>query len=144
MLLLLAAAHGLTRLMARASIPGNWLGLGQERLTPGPAVWALLLAGLVVGPHLKDASLSFPDPFHVYRDAGDWLAANTRDGDQVLDMTDWSLFFSGRPGYRFAHVYEAPADPRTRWVVLRKPHLEGHWKYSAVVRDLVGERDPVA
>ena len=144
MLLLLAAAHGLTRLMARASIPGNWLGLGQERLTPGPAVWALLLAGLVVGPHLRDASLTFPDPFQVYRDAGDWLAANTRDGDQVLDMTDWSLFFSGRPGYRFAHVYEAPADPRTRWVVLRKPHLEGHWKYSAVVRDLVGQRDPVA
>ena len=59
-------------------------------------------------------------------------------------MTDWSLFFSGRPGYRFAQVYEAPADPRTRWVVLRKPHLEGHWKYSAVVRDLVGQRDPVA
>ena len=36
MLLILAAAHGLTRLMARASIPGAWLGLGQERLTPGP------------------------------------------------------------------------------------------------------------
>lgn len=143
MLLILAAAHGLARLMARASIPGNWLRLGQERLTPGPAIWATLVAGLVAGPHIRDARLSFPDPFQVYRDAGAWLAANTRDGDQVLDMTDWTLFFSGRPGYRFAHVFEAPGDPRMRWVVLRKPHLEGHWKYSSVVRDLVGEREPV-
>jgi hypothetical protein len=144
MLLMLAAAHGLTWLMGRVSIPGNWLGLGQERLMPGPAVWALLLAVLVVTPRLRETGSSIPGPFHLYRDAGDWLAANTRDGDQVLDLTDWSLFFSGRPGYRFAHVYDAPGDPRTRWVVLRKPHLEGHWNYSSVVRDLVGHRDPVA
>jgi 4-amino-4-deoxy-L-arabinose transferase-like glycosyltransferase len=143
MLLVLAAAHGLSWLMARAAIPGNWLGLGQEPLIPGPAVWALLLALMVVIPRLGDAGSSVPGPFHLYRDAGDWLAANTRNGDRVLDLTDWSLFFSGRPGYRFAHVYEAPADPRTRWVVLRKPHLEGHWNYSRVVRDLVGNREPV-
>jgi hypothetical protein len=144
MLLVLAAAHGLSWLMARVSIPGNWLGLGKERLMPGPAVWALLLALLVVIPRLKDAGATVPGPFHLYRDAGDWLAANTRDGGRVLDLTDWSLFFSGRPGYRFGQVYDAPADPQTRWIVLREPHLEGHWKYSAVVRDLVGQREPVA
>jgi hypothetical protein len=144
MLLLLASAHGLTWLMARVSIPGKWLGLGQERLTPSPVVWGMLLVLVLVAPRIEAARVSVPGPFHLYRDAGDWLAANARDGERVLDLTDWSLYFSGRSGYRFAHVYNAPGDPRTRWVVLRRPHLEGHWNYSSVVRDLVGERAPVA
>src|SRR5262249_8784826 len=85
-----------------------------------------------------------PGPFHLYRDAGDWLAANTRGDERVLDLTDWSLFFSGRPGYRFAHVHQAPADARTRWVVLRRPHLDGHWSYCRLVCCLVGDGEPVA
>jgi hypothetical protein len=62
----------------------------------------------------------------------------------VLDLTDWSLFFSDRPGYIFSNVYEAPLNPRTRWIVARKPHVEGHWHYSQVLRDLIAGREPIA
>jgi hypothetical protein len=80
----------------------------------------------------------------VYRETGQWIAENTNSPDKVLDLTDWSLFFSGRPGYIFANVYEAPADPRTRWLVVRAPHVKGHWHYSEVLRELIAGREPVA
>jgi 4-amino-4-deoxy-L-arabinose transferase-like glycosyltransferase len=143
-ILLLAAAHGATWLMGRLYLPGKWLGLGQESLRPGPAVWAVLLALVVIVPRMRDSAPLVLGPFQAYRDAGDWLAQNSRDSERILDLTDWSLFFSQRPGYRFAQVYDAPADPKTRWVVARAPHLEGRWNYSKVVRDLVGGRAPVA
>jgi hypothetical protein len=144
LILTLAAAHGLFWLMRRVSIEGQWLGLAQERLRPGPAVWAVLIALLIVLTRVRGAGPLVPGPFNVYRDTGAWLAEQTRSEHQVLDLTDWSLYFSERPGYCFAHVHEAPTDPRTRWIVVRKPHLEGHWNYSKVVRELVGNREPVA
>ena len=144
LILTLAAAHGLTWLLARISIPGEWLGAAEQRLRPGPAVWAVLLAVLIVTPRLHGSGQLIPGPFHLYRDAGAWLAQNAGGDERALDLTDWSLYFSGRPGYRFANVYEAPADPALRWVIARKPHLDGHWNYSAVIRQLVGQREPVA
>ena len=42
---------------------------------------------------------------------GEWIASHVPVDEQVLDMTDWSLYFSGRDGYTFADVYSAPADP---------------------------------
>jgi hypothetical protein len=144
LILTLAAAHGLTWLLARISIPGKWLGAVEQRLRPGPAVWALLLAVLIVTPRMHASGQLVPGPFHVYRDAGAWLAQNAGVDESALDLTDWSLYFSGRTGYRFANVYEAPADSTLRWVIARKSHLDGHWNYSAVVRQLVGRRNPVA
>ena len=47
----------------------------------------------------------------------------TTDG-QVLDLTDWSLFFSDQPGYGIGKVEEAAARPETRWVVVRDAHLQ--------------------
>jgi hypothetical protein len=143
LLLLLAAAHGLTWLMGRVSISGKWLGLSRERLRPGPAVLAVVLVVLVVVPRVRATGPAILDPFRAYRDTAAWLARNHRDGERILDLTDWSLYFSRCPGYRLAHVYEAPADPQTRWVVVRTPHLVGHWNYTKVVRELVGNRDPV-
>ena len=52
MLLTLAAAHAMTEMVRRISIPGRWLGMANERLRPGPAVWAVLLALLVVVPNI--------------------------------------------------------------------------------------------
>ena len=66
------------------------------------------------------------------------------DSDHVLDLTNWSLFFSERPGYPFADVYEAPSDPSIRWIVVRKEHIEGPWHYSQVLRGLIRDREPVA
>ena len=62
----------------------------------------------------------------------------------MLDLTGWPLYFSELRGYSFANVYEAPADPATRWIVVRQPHVDGHWHYSQVIRDLIGGREPVA
>jgi hypothetical protein len=144
MVLTMAAAHGLCWVMQRISFPGARLGLPERRLVPGPVFWLIVFGMLIVPPRLGQASHVIPGPFSVYRDAGTWLARNADGEGRILDLTDWSLYFSEREGYRFARVYQAPADPRTRWVVVRKPHLNGHWNYSRVVRELVGDRDPVA
>jgi hypothetical protein len=61
----------------------------------------------------------------------------------VLDLTDWSLFFSRRRGYQFADVYQAPADPLMRWIVVRTPDSQGQWHYSNIVRELVRGREAV-
>ena len=53
MILTLAAAHGLAWLMNKVAIPGRWLGLAAERVRPGPAVWATLLALFVVLPNVR-------------------------------------------------------------------------------------------
>lgn len=142
--LILAAGRGLTRLLERISVPGKWFGLAQERLRPGPVVWGVVLLLLLVPPLSSALGHAGRTPFDTYYDTGAWLAENTQKTDKVLDLSDWSLFFSKRSGYRFAHVYQALTDSRVRWIVLRKPHLEGHWLYSKAVRELVAERKPVA
>jgi len=143
-ILTLAAAGGLTWLMSKVSIPGRWLGLAHEHLRPGPAVWAVLIALLVLNPYLRSLGPFLPGPFSVYHSTGDWLARNTRTDEEVLDLTDWSLYFSRRPGYRLADVYKAPNDPKTRWIVVRKPNGEVDWHYGHVLRELIGGRDAVA
>jgi 4-amino-4-deoxy-L-arabinose transferase-like glycosyltransferase len=144
LLLTIAAAHGVTWLMGKVSIPGRWLGLACQRLRPGPAVWSALILFFVVIPNFRSLGPLNAGPFSVYRETGRWLARNTHDNGMVLDLTDWSLYFSDRPGYIFANVYEAPLNPDTRWIVVRKPHVDGHWHYSQVLRDLIADRQPVA
>jgi hypothetical protein len=143
LLLTIVAAHGVTWLMGKVSIPGRWLGLACDRLRPGPAVWSALIAFFVVIPNFRSLGPFNAGPFSVYRETGRWLARNTYDDGMVLDLTDWSLYFSDRPGYIFANVYEAPLDPKTRWIVARKPHVEGRWHYSEVLRDLIAGREPI-
>jgi hypothetical protein len=144
LLLTVAAAHAITALVNRISLPGRWLGLPHERLRPGPAVWVVLLAFLIAVPALRDLGPPNPGPYSVYHTTGEWLAQNTLGSEQVLDLTDWSLYFSRRPGYMLANVYEAPLDPRTRWVVIREGQIDGDRPYIPVIRDLIGGRDPVA
>ncbi len=144
MILTLAAAHGLAWTMSKVAIPGRWLGLASERLRPGPAVWATLLALFVVLPNVRALGPAMTGPYSVYKSTGDWIAQHTDDSGGILDLTDWSLYFSQRPGYPFASVYDAPSHPDVRWIVARKPHVVGHWHYSQVIRDLIGDREPVA
>ena len=144
MILTLAAAHGLAWIMSKVAIPGRWLGLASERLRPGPVIWATLLALLVMLPNVRALGPATAGPYSVYRLTGDWLAQNTDASGGVLDLTDWSLFFSQRAGYPFATVYDAPSHPDLRWIVARKPHVVGHWHYSRVIRELIGDREPVA
>ena len=144
MILTLAAGAGLTWLTSKVAIPGRLLGLAHERFRLGPAVWATLIALLVIVPCLRALGPVHPGPFAVYHTTGDWLARNTRPEEEVLDLTDWSLYFSQRTGYHFADVYKAPADPKMRWIVVRRPHVEGHWHYSKIIRELLDGREAVA
>jgi len=139
-----AAAYGLTWLIGKLSIAGRCLGLAFVRLRPGPPVCTLLIAVSILTLNVRSLGPLNAGPFSVYQETGRWLADKTGDQDQVLDLTDWSLFFSRRPGYVFANVYEALANPSTRWIVVRKPHVDGRWHYSEVIRELIGSRRPVA
>jgi hypothetical protein len=142
--LIVAASLGITWLMDRVSIPGRWLGVLHERLRPGPAVWAAMIAVVSIVPIYRASGPLELGPFSVYYQTGDWLAENTRHDEQVLDLTDWSLYFSRRSGYEFADLYHAPADKSTRWVVARRRDVEGPWQYCQKIRDLIGAREPVA
>jgi hypothetical protein len=145
MVLTLAAAHAITWLMEKMVIPGRWLGLARQCVRPGPICRAAVVAALVFASiKIQDLGPFNHGPFSVYEATGDWLARLTRNNEHVLDLTGWPLYFSSLRGYSFANVYEAPADLATRWIVVRQPHVEGHWFYSAVIRDLIGGREPVA
>jgi hypothetical protein len=145
LLLTLAAAHASAWLLSVIAIPGRWVGLARDRLRPGrTACSALVAVLLLVSLQANEPGPTNAGPFSVYRATGDWLSRHADNNDQVLDLTGWPLFFSGRPGYGFADVYDAPADPRTRWIVVRQPHVAGHWHFSQVLRDMIGGREPVA
>jgi hypothetical protein len=141
--LTLAAAHGLTWVMRSAWVDGRRLGLGEGRLRPGPAVWVLVVAAVVVWPPYR-ARTPYASSFAPYRAAGVWLAERREAEGRVLDLTDWSLFFSGRQGSGFARVLDAAGRPDTRFLVVRDAHLAGHLHYNDVVRRLVDGRAPVA
>jgi hypothetical protein len=143
MLLRLAAAHGIAWLTCSIVIDGRWLGQPGGRFRPGPAVWAAALAGLLGYPFFQVAT-QVPGSFSNYRDAGSWLAQVTsRAPGKILDMTDWSLFFSQRPGFNLRDVEWGALDPDTRWVVARRAHLQGRWRYTRLVQGLIGGREPV-
>jgi hypothetical protein len=94
-----------------------------------------------VGTPLVRAATPVPGSFGCYRDAGSWLAQVT-PGQQgkVLDMTDWSLFFSHQDGFQLEDIRAAIADPDTRWIVARDAHVRGHWVFSRLLRELVEGR----
>ena len=143
MLLRLAAAHGIAWLTCSIVIDGRWLGLAEGRFRPGPAIWALLLAALI-GIPLVRSTTPVHGSFATYRDAGMWLAeVNGKSPGKALDMTDWALYFSQKPGFQLKDVYAATHDPGMRWIVARNAHIQGHWRYSRLIQDLIGDRQPV-
>ncbi len=145
MLLTLSAAYAITWLLRKISIPGSWLGQARDNLRIGLVSRAVVVGVLLIMVlKIQDLGPLNLGPYSVYHATSDWLTRNTRSGEHVLDLTGWPLYFSAISGYNFANVYEAPADPATRWIVVRQPHVDGHWYYSQVVRDLIGGRAPVA
>ena len=64
------------------------------------------------------------------------LPGRTNLGVPVLDLTDWSLYFSQQPGSLFANVYDAPSDPSIGSRV---------WKTATCERSVSGQMpQPVA
>jgi 4-amino-4-deoxy-L-arabinose transferase-like glycosyltransferase len=137
-----AAASGLDLVLRSARIPGRWLGLGEGRLAAGPAVWVLAIAALVAW-NGSEMFAPINARYGGYREAGAWLATHVPEGQRVVDVTGWALYYGERPGYTFATLIEAPADPNARWVVVRETHLVGPWTYCARLRALVAGRKPV-
>ena len=145
MLLTLSSAYAITWLLTKISTPGRWLGrVGDDRRV-GPVSRAIVVGALMIMVlKIQDLGPLNPGPYAVYHATSAWLTRNARSGERVLDLTGWPLYFSDLRGYNFANVYEAPADPATRWIVVRQPHVQGHWYYSQVIRELIGGRAPVA
>jgi hypothetical protein len=99
---------------------------------------------LVVLPNLRVLGPFNAGSYSVYHAAGRWIAQHASPAERILDLTDWSLYFSQRPGARFADIYDAGGDPNLRWILARQPQVEGHGHYSRVLRNLIAERAPVA
>ncbi len=142
MVLTLAAANGIVWLMRNTVIDAARLRLGEGRFRPGPAVWMMIVGGLIVAP-LWRGTTPYNSSFAPYRMVGEWISGAPQTDGRVLDLTDWCLFFGNRPGYGIGKVDEAAAQARTRWVVLRDAHLNGHGHSSRVARDLIAGRGPV-
>jgi hypothetical protein len=147
-ILTLAAANAITRLTRRIPLPRRWLGSLAQRsglrvtLTSSLIVLSVLIAQLrALGPPNNGP---FGVPFGVYHETARWIRAHTRPGDQVLDLNDWPLYLSARPGRTFAHVYQAASDPGLRWLLVRSPHVDGRGHYNQVIRKLIAGRTPVA
>ncbi len=143
-LLSVIAAGGLCVLTDRIKIPGRWIGAGRARVGLPSSICSVVIAVLMLSSGSRGVEFLTFGPFGVYHDTAGWLNRNVGPRDKILDMTDWSIYLSRRAGYHFADVYKAPADPETRWIVVREPHVEGRWPYSHVLRDLIGDRSPSA
>ncbi len=146
LLLTVYAANAISWLMARVTVSIGWIrsakaGFRVGRI--GSAGLTSIFLGLLIfeNQHLGPRN---PGPYSVYETAGRWLVEHARQDERILDLTGWPLYFSRRAGYTFADIYTAPTDPSTRWIVVRQPHIDGHWHYSQVVRDLIDGREPIA
>ena len=142
-LLILAAANGLSWLMRHVSIDASKLGLGEGRLRPGPAVWGTALGAMLILPMYQQMT-PYNSSFASYRQAGAWLAEHPEADGRVLDLTNWSLFFSERRGTDFAGLLGAAERPDTRFVIVRDSQRDGPSCSGEAVRRLLDRRDAVA
>jgi hypothetical protein len=142
-LLIPAAASGVHTLVNRLTIPGRWVGLDDARYKPGPAIWAVVIGGMLAFSG-RATFAPINEPMAGYRDAGRWVAEHVPPGEKVADVTGLSLFYGGREGYTFANIIDAPNDPSLRYVVVREAHLKGPWPYCEQLRAVVGDLKPVA
>ncbi len=132
-----SAAAGIALIARR--LEGRGLGLSSR--------WVQAAAlGLLVAWSAPEALGPVGEGFDGYRDAGRWIAHQAEDGETgvVVDLTGWSQFYGGiAPGYTFANLVAAPADPEARWVVAREAHMKGPWEYCDRLRRLVTGLEPV-
>jgi hypothetical protein len=147
MVLTLTAASAITWLCRKSVNVARSFGRPPSLVRSRSLVWlaTATMAVLLAAGMNKDLGPLNPDPFAVYHATSSWLIGHADvTKDQVLDLTGWSLYLSRLHGYDFARVYEAPADPATRFIVVRRPHIDGHWYYSEIVRGLIAGRTPAA
>jgi len=132
LILIPAAASGVQRLIDAAT----------RRPRVRSACWASAFAAVVTW-NSPESFARVNEGLDGYKQAGRWLSAHADGGSRVVDLTGWSQFYGGRPGYTFADLVAAPGDPAARWVVAREAHLKGPWDYCERLRALVNGLEPV-
>ncbi len=139
--IVLAAGAGLDSILTSLKIPGRVLGMGEGKVTAGPAFWglALIAYGAWAAPMI---SVPIGAGYGGYKTAGAFLATRIPAGTRVVDVTGWALYYGQRPGYTFANLIEAPGDADLRWVIAREQHLKGPWTYCERLRGLVAGLEP--
>ena len=141
--LIASSAFGLTRLLALVSIPGRWVGQPGERFTVGP-IGVIVALGALGLTYQADLVAPINGQFVGYKGAATYLDEYVPKGAKVVDVTGWALFYGDRTGYTFANLIEAMGDRDLSRVVVRDAHLKGPWEYCAQIKQLVGDRHPVA
>jgi hypothetical protein len=142
-LLIPAAASGLYGLVNRLTVPGRWLGRDDAAYKLGPAVWLVVIGGLLAFSG-RETFAPINEPMAGYRDAGRWIAEHVPPSEKVADVTGLALYYGERTGYTYGNIIDAPNDPSLRYVIAREAHLKGPWPYCAQIRAVVGDLKPVA
>jgi 4-amino-4-deoxy-L-arabinose transferase-like glycosyltransferase len=69
--------------------------------------------------------------------AGQWLAANARPDELILDTRGWARFISGRPGYDYWHVRQALTDSHLSYVLVGLDELDAPSPRAATLKALL-------
>jgi hypothetical protein len=143
-LLVPAAVRGLEWVLSRIMLPGKYVGLGEGKYTPGPAVWL----GLVIAFCLWMLP-GLVDPIGGgnlgYRLAAEYLEQNAAPNERVVDVTGLAPFYSNQQAITFRNLDEAfDTNNPPRWVVARSNHLIGPWGYCRQLKSLIAGHRPVA
>ena len=137
-----AAASGLSFLVDRGT-PLLYLGEAADRR----AQLGKVMLGVCLGTGMvfcgRDLTAPINPGYRGYRQAGEWLAANSPRDARVLDLKGWAAFYSERTGYTFEEMAQAEHDPGLGWVVAHDALLIGPWFYCDALRRVVGDRSPV-
>ena len=99
-------------------VAGGWLAWLLSRWRPGlsgAAVSLLILVGVTISPLSRTLARLHADR-HGFRQAGEWLAANTGPGDRIVDPFAWAAYQSGRASLPADKVKE----PGVYYVVLEE------------------------
>jgi Dolichyl-phosphate-mannose-protein mannosyltransferase len=137
-----AAAYGLNFLVDRCTDRFCNGATGHRRALLGRAMVGIcLVAGVVLQG--RDLIAPINPGFRGYRQAGEWLVANSPRDARVLDLKGWAAFYGKRAGYTFEELAQAEHDPALGWVVAHDALLIGPWSYCDALRRVVGNRSPV-
>jgi 4-amino-4-deoxy-L-arabinose transferase-like glycosyltransferase len=137
-----AAARGLRGLADSVAARWTRFGNGAPVGRRGTALLTVCLAACVC--YWAPETLAPLNPaFGAYRQAGEWLGANTPSDARILDLKGWATFYGERTGYSFGELNRAAHDPDLGWVVAHDALLIGPWDYCEVIRKAVAGRSPV-
>ncbi len=144
LILMIAAAAGLAWLMDTVSLPGALVWAGTRATSTGPGC-----LGLGDRPGRRGTRTGLSRTARAGAVFGllpnRRLARREHSRQRASARPDRLVaVLQQRAGYRFADVYQASADPSTRWIVARQQDVEGPWPYCQVVRELIGGREPAA